>query len=111
MKTWFAMIAAGAMMIPASRVQSARFASVRVVEGQLAGVQASDAGISVFKGVPFAAPPVGNLRWRAPQPAEAWQGVRKADTFGANCVQNIVDARKPWTYEFMAHGTTSEDCL
>src|SRR5262245_39189957 len=56
-----------------------RLASVRVAEGQLAGVPAADASVTVFKGVPFAAPPVGDLRWRAPQPAAPWTGVRKAD--------------------------------
>jgi len=64
-----------------------------------------------FKGIPFAAQPVGNLRWRDPQPAKAWQGLRKADEFGNSCVQTIVRERKPWTYEFMAHNSVSEDCL
>ena len=41
----------------------------------------------------------------------AWQGVRKADTFGSSCMQPIVDERKPWTYEFMTHTDVSEDCL
>ena len=91
--------------------QSARLTTVRVAEGQLGGTPSADGSIVAFKGVPFAAPPIGDRRWRAPQAAAPWQGVRQADTFGANCVQNIVDARKPWTYEFMAHGATSEDCL
>ncbi len=83
---------------------------VQVANGRLEGVMAG-IGITAFKGVPFAAPPVGDLRWRAPQPAAAWDGVRKAEAFGTNCMQNIVDVRKPWTYEFMAHGDVSEDCL
>jgi para-nitrobenzyl esterase len=91
--------------------QSPGLVAVRVAEGQLAGVPAAGPGVTVFKGVPFAAPPVGDLRWRAPKPAAPWQGPRKADAFGANCMQNIVDTRKPWTYEFMAHGPASEDCL
>ena len=70
-----------------------------------------DPSITVFKGLPFAAPPVGDLRWRAPRPVVSWTGVRKADAFGANCPQTIVEEKKPWTYEFMAHGPTSEDCL
>ena len=85
--------------------------TVRVAEGQLAGTATPDGTAVAFKGVPFAAPPVGDRRWRAPQPAAPWQGIRPAAAFAANCVQNIVDARKPWTYEFMAHGATSEDCL
>lgn len=52
-----------------------------VVEGTL------DGSIRAYKGIPFAAPPVGELRWRAPQPASAWQGVRKADAFSPICPQ------------------------
>jgi len=45
-------------------------------------------GIKVFKGIPFAAPPVGDLRWRAPQPVKSWEGVRKADKFAPGSIQN-----------------------
>ena len=85
--------------------------SVRVAGGLAAGAPGRDAAITVFKGLPFAAPPVGDLRWRAPQPVAPWTGVRAADRFGANCMQTIVEEKKPWTYEFMAHGPVSEDCL
>jgi para-nitrobenzyl esterase len=84
---------------------------VKVAQGQLTGVPGRNPAITVFKGVPFAAPPVGALRWREPRPAPAWQGVRAASDFSPSCIQNIVDARNPWTYEFMAHGAVSEDCL
>ena len=112
MKTPLVLLAAGAAaMMPLHAAQAPRLGAVRVAEGQLAGVPAADPAVTVFKGVPFAAPPVADLRWRAPRPAAAWQGVRKADAFSANCVQTIVDGKKPWTYEFMAHGAVSEDCL
>ncbi len=104
-------VAASAVALGASRSLSPALTSVRVAEGQLAGVASADGSVAAFKGVPFAAPPVGDLRWRAPQPAAPWLGVRKADAFAANCIQNIVEARKPWTHEFMAHGPVSEDCL
>jgi len=105
MKTPLVLLAAGAAaMMPLHAAQAPRLGAVRVAEGQLAGVPAADPAVTVFKGVPFAAPPVADLRWRAPRPAAAWQGVRKADAFSANCVQTIVDGKKPWTYEFMAHG-------
>jgi len=84
---------------------------VRVAGGVVSGVRGRDPSITVFKGLPFAAPPVGDRRWRAPGPVAAWQGVRKADSFGASCMQTIVDERKPWTYEFMTHTDVSEDCL
>lgn len=55
--------------------------------GTLRGVEG--AGTRTFLGVPFAAPPVGDLRWRAPQPVQAWQGVRDATRIGADCTQAI----------------------
>ena len=54
-------------------------ARVAVAEGTLEGI--NESGIKTFKGVPFAAPPVGDLRWKAPQPVEKWQGVRQAKEF------------------------------
>jgi para-nitrobenzyl esterase len=78
--------------------------------GRLAGIRAAD-WVTAFLGVPFAAPPVGNLRWRAPQPATPWEGVRKADRFGASCMQVQAGSRLPWTEEFMTQGPIAEDCL
>ncbi len=72
--------------------------------GILEGI--NESGIKVFKGVPFAAPPVGNLRWAAPQPVQKWDGIRKADEFGPNPMQENV-------FGDMMFGTKkmSEDCL
>jgi para-nitrobenzyl esterase len=64
-------------------------------------------GASVFLGVPFAAPPAGNLRWRAPAPAAPWPGVRPAKAFGPDCVQEPM--RSPPGAGFV--NPTSEDCL
>lgn len=58
---------------------------VKIESGQLQGEM--DGAIHVFKGIPFAAAPVGELRWVNPQPAPAWEGVRQATTFGADCLQ------------------------
>jgi para-nitrobenzyl esterase len=60
----------------------------------------------MFKGIPFAAPPVGDFRWRAPQPVKPWQGVRKADQFGAQCMQGHIYG----DMGFRASGM-NEDCL
>ncbi len=53
---------------------------VRVTGGMIQGVVEED--MTIFKGIPFAAPPVGELRWKAPQPVVPWEGVRQADKFG-----------------------------
>lgn len=58
---------------------------VRVDSGELQGV--ADDSVVSYKGIPFAAPPVRDLRWRPPQPAAAWTGVRQAAEFGADCMQ------------------------
>ena len=53
--------------------------TVTIESGELEGIFGWDPRILVFKGVPYAAPPVGDLRWKAPQPAKSWEGVRRAD--------------------------------
>src|SRR3989442_5901714 len=59
---------------------------VRIDTGVLAGVVgATQPAVRMFKGIPYAAPPLGENRWRAPQPAAKWDGVRNADAFGAPC--------------------------
>jgi hypothetical protein len=60
-------------------------APVKVEGGLLEGT--SEDGLTVYRGIPFAAPPVGELRWRAPEPAAKWDGVRHADKFGPVCMQ------------------------
>ena len=84
---------------------------VTVTGGRVSGMPGRDRSVVVFKGIPFAAPPVLDRRWREPGPVVPWQGVRRADAFGASCIQTIVAERKPWTHEFMTHGEISEDCL
>jgi para-nitrobenzyl esterase len=60
---------------------------VQIETGLIAGtVSATQSSVRVFKGIPFAAPPLGEKRWLAPQPAPKWDGVRKADAFGAPCI-------------------------
>jgi para-nitrobenzyl esterase len=58
---------------------------VKVAEGEVQGAAAD--GVAVFKGLPFAAPPVGDLRWRAPQPPTKWPGVRQGNAFSSSCAQ------------------------
>ena len=60
---------------------------VHLDSGLISGTVGSNPEVQVFRGIPYAAPPVGNLRWRAPEPVAHWDGVRKADEFGAMCMQ------------------------
>lgn len=79
--------------------------------GELAGKRMGGA-VNAFLGVPFAAPPTGADRWRAPQPAKAWTGLRKADAFGPSCWQATGPGGSgPWTHEYVVQGPVSEDCL
>ncbi len=84
--------------------------------GYLCGEACGDPRVSSFKGVPYAAPPVGALRWRAPQPAQAWTGVRKADAYAPveMQVQPGNDPNDFFTKEITPTGyecRISEDCL
>ena len=91
----------------AALTASPSFAQTPVVSidsGKLGGTTQNS--IESFKGVPFAAPPVGELRWRAPQPVEPWSGVRAANAYSADCMQ------VPFPSDAAPLGTTpSEDCL
>lgn len=82
---------------------------VKVESGFLQGI--IENGVNVYKGVPFAAPPVGDLRWKAPQPVLPWKGVRQADKFSANQIQTMYNEFGPWTSEYQPKGEISEDCL
>jgi para-nitrobenzyl esterase len=74
--------------------------------GVVEGTASADAKVRIFKGIPFAAPPVGALRWKAPQPVPSWTGVRKAAEFGARCMQGRIFG----DMVFRDNGP-SEDCL
>jgi para-nitrobenzyl esterase len=76
--------------------------------GYLSGMTVGESGkeVRVYRGIPYAAPPVGNLRWRAPQPATPWQGVRKATRYGPAAAQYYPSAT--WN---ILESQMSEDCL
>lgn len=77
---------------------------ITVTGGAIAGSEADE--VQSWKGIPFARPPVGELRWRAPQPVEAWTGVRDATRYGSDCMQ------KPNPSDAAPLGSPpSEDCL
>ena len=81
--------------------------------GQVIGVQTPTEGIIAYKGIPFAAPPVGNLRWKEPQPVVPWEGVKAADKYGDAAEQVTWDPESFYGREWRASGSVpfSEDCL
>jgi len=94
-----ALLIAAATLLPAAVPDT-----ITVDTGRVKGAAAN--GVAAFKGIPFAAPPVGALRWKAPQPAPAWKGLRKATAFGPRCMQGNI-------YHDMVFRDNgpSEDCL
>lgn len=102
-----------ALLATALPVWAAIHHPVRVETGLVQGV--TNGSITAFKGIPYATPPIGNLRWREPRPAADWKGVRDATNFSAACFQAKSGAFGPWSAEFIAHdameGGSSEDCL
>jgi para-nitrobenzyl esterase len=71
---------------------------VKVEQGLLAGTSGSTPDVRVYRGIPFAAPPVGDLRWKAPQPAAIWQGVHQATEFSNACWQTPYPAVMVWIH-------------
>ena len=79
---------------------------VKTQNGILEGVYEPSAGLETFKGVPYALPPVGNLRWKEPQPLKNWKGIRVTKNFGPKAMQKPLFS----DMQFRSNGT-SEDCL
>ena len=85
---------------------------VKTKTGLIAGTRSKSGAVHIFRGIPFAAPPVGDLRWKSPQPVAPWTGVRTCDTFGPNPMQRSPSAFGPWSAEFLIpQRPISEDCL
>ena len=76
---------------------------VPISTGRIAGNPRDDAGILSFKGIPYAQPPIGNLRWRSPQPVSSWNHVLNATQFGFTCWQGL-----PF---YPIYTPQNEDCL
>ena len=85
---------------------------VKTANGKIEGIYNADKTIRIFKSVPFAEPPVGNLRWKAPQPVKNWKGIKKCTAFSASPIQNKPVPFMCWSEEFIAQPEPlSEDCL
>jgi para-nitrobenzyl esterase len=107
MMTTVAVRGIGALVVALWGVGSlAAQVQVRTDAGVVAGIKSADGKVTIFKGIPFAAPPVGSLRWKEPQPVAPWKGVKKATEFGARCMQTRI-------FEDMVFRDAgpSEDCL
>ena len=102
-RCWMAVLGISALSAVASSAL-AQIDSARVTGGEVQGTVVN--GVAAFKGIPFAAPPVGANRWRSPQPVVPWSGVKKADTFGPACMQDTAFAAR-----LGAPTAASEDCL
>ena len=96
-----AFILAGALSASASGPDR-----VRISNGVIEGMGAQKSGVRIFKGIPFAQPPTGALRWKEPQPVKNWDGVRKAIQFGPRAMQAPIFG----DMAFRSNGM-SEDCL
>ena len=89
---------------------SAQEPVIQTANGKVSGYKTGD--ISIFKGIPFAAPPVGELRWKAPQPVKNWTGILKCDKFSASPMQSNPKPFMMWTEEFISPpDKLNEDCL
>jgi para-nitrobenzyl esterase len=100
-----------AVLAAAPMAHAAINGPVKTNEGLLKGVPAKAAGVTVFKGVPFAKPPVGDLRWHAPEPIKPWKGVRVANKWGDVCLQPHGKGRPNITVDEPGSPAMSEDCL
>ena len=105
---WTVALATALFLLSTAAVASSADAVVKIDSGKLRGeVLEGDSGLAVYRGIPFAAAPVGDLRWKAPQPVPQWSGVRDATEFGAICPQS--PALAMMTGEALPK--SSEDCL
>ena len=85
---------------------------VQISDGKIRGYMYQDTDVEVYKGIPYAAPPVGDLRWKAPQDAESWEGVRDCVYWSASAMQEEQNAFMNYTREYIiSNKTYSEDCL
>lgn len=102
---FFAMVLCSSAVFPSKLFPADR---VKTVNGLIETTTPANSGVRSFKGIPFAQPPVGDLRWKAPQPVKNWRGVRSADQFSARCMQRTSPNADFW---FLRSNGMSEDCL
>jgi para-nitrobenzyl esterase len=85
---------------------------VQTSNGKIQGIANTEKTVHIFKGIPFAAPPVANLRWKAPQAVQNWKDIKQCTTFSASPIQNKPQPFFCWSEEFIAKPEPlNEDCL
>ena len=94
-----------ALLLSGAAAGTALADPVRTAAGLVEGTTSADGSVRAFRGIPFAAPPVGELRWREPQATPRWEGVRRAAEFGSRCPQGSVFD------DMVFRDQPSEDCL
>jgi para-nitrobenzyl esterase len=99
-------MAIAALALGVSTMAHASSLTVKTGQGKVRGQAIHDGKVQAFLGLPYAAPPVGDLRWRAPQPPSSWKGERDATRFGAHCAQIHL-----WDDIIFQDSGPSEDCL
>src|ERR1700722_12389335 len=86
--------------------------TIKIDGGLISGTNNSTSDIHIYKGIPFAAPPINELRWTEPQPVIAWSGIKQCDTFSASPIQGKPVPFGVYTKEFLIpESPISEDCL
>ena len=109
-KRALALILMQVLLIAAATGQGKPVVSLKT--GKISGTRSADQQIISFKGIPFAAPPVGPLRWKAPQPVSPWQGIKDCSRFSASPMQPKPAPFSMWSSEFLIpEEPISEDCL
>ncbi len=105
--SWLLCLTALALLATSAQAQTN---VVHVAQGDISGT--ADRGARAWLGIPFAAPPVGDLRWKPPEPMPTWSGVRPANHFAAACQQVAApQGLGPWSHEYATSDPVSEDCL
>ena len=85
---------------------------IELESGKVSGKASAGGDVHVYKGIPYARPPIGELRWRPPQPPEKWTDVKECSDFGPRCVQTPFEEDSFCnTREWVDHTRQSEDCL
>src|SRR5450755_1072319 len=98
-------------LIPIKNMSDPISTTVKTTDGIVEGIKGKT-GILTFKGIPFAAPPIGDLRWKAPQTMRPWTGIKKCEVFGPSPMQPKPAPVSMWSEEFLIpKEPISEDCL